>query len=110
VRCATFEVRHLANLQQTTVQMSSRFPWACCRQNDAGVVAQKRGQSSVAFDHLTEAIRLHPQCAAYHANRCGLTATTHAYNHISKQAMCTPIVVKALRCEACVGVLPPLRT
>lgn len=61
-------------MQQTMCEMSSCFSWACCRQNDAGVAAQKLGQCSTAFDHFTGAIRLHPRRATYHANRCGLIA------------------------------------
>lgn len=51
----------------------------------------------MAFEHFTEAIRLHPRCATYHANRCGLTAATHEHiTDIVKQAVCTSNVVEAL--------------
>ena len=40
-----------------------------CRQNDAGAAAQRSGDFARAFAYFTEAIRLCPRSATYHANR-----------------------------------------
>ena len=41
-----------------------------CSANDAGVSAFKDGRFGEAFNGYTEAIRLCPERAVYHANRC----------------------------------------
>ena len=40
-----------------------------CRENDAGLQAHGDADFDTAFRHFTEAIRLAPTRAAYHANR-----------------------------------------
>ena len=44
----------------------------CCRENDAGLQAHSAADHGTAFRHFTEAIRLAPTKAAYHANRAAV--------------------------------------
>lgn len=81
------QLRDLQQIMHVSSGRSLHLKWpksarlqACasghCRQNEAGTAAHKRGEWGDAFDHFSSAVRLAPQRAIYHSNRCCCNALT----------------------------------
>mmetsp|Transcript_10349 Transcript_10349/g.40432 ORF Transcript_10349/g.40432 Transcript_10349/m.40432 type:complete len:586 (-) Transcript_10349:795-2552(-) len=78
LKALTAQVEHIAHAQS---QPTYKTPWwmdgeyddkRAEEHNDRGVASQKQKKHDAAFDEFTEAIRLAPSRAVYHANRAAV--------------------------------------
>lgn len=66
------------------------------RANDEGTVYHKRGEHGKAFDSFTEAIRLHPSSATYHANRAAAALRLQQFDTALQDARCHHVRLTAM--------------